>query len=139
MSTVVHPTTRTVTTVVVIALSVVVVALAGAVGYLVIRAQDQDVDLAAFAHAAVQQNVQARYDDCQRGEQLRAALRAQVLASRRTNPILYKLVPSLDTPQVHRLVRAERRRQLQAYRSIDCRTYALAAVPLGHRGDYRVP
>lgn len=104
-----------------------------------VRTRERAVQVAHNAQAATQQNVRARYDDCQAAEQLRAALRAQVQEGKLTEPLLYKLVPSLDTPEVHKIIADQRRRQLDAYRPRDCKTFALAAVPPGQRADFRVP
>lgn len=109
----------------------------GAVAFQQTRVRAQQV--AENARAATQQNVRARYDDCQSGNQLRAALIAQVQEGKLTEPLLYKLVPSLDTPQVHKIIADQRARQLRAYRPRNCRAYALSAVPPGMRGEYHVP
>lgn len=133
------PRQRTVTTAIVISLSVLVVLMAGAVSYLIVsdfQGRDRDRQ---NSHAQAQANVSARYDDCQGGEDVRAALRAQVDEGKRTDPLFYKLLPSLNTPEVRELVRTRRERQLKAYAARDCRTYALAAVPERERASFHVP
>lgn len=106
----------------------------------IVRVGDQADDLASFGVDAVQANVTARYDDCQALEALRAAGRAQVAQGKRTEPLLYKLVPSLDTPEVHEIIERDRRRQLAAYEKADCVAYAREAIPAGApRGAYTVP
>ena len=108
-------------------------------GHEVDRVRELTERVARAEHSSVQQNVNARYDDCHAGEQVRAALRLQVHQGRRTDPLLYKLIPSLDTAEVHDLVAVSRRRQLKAYAPRDCRAYALAAVPAKARSRYGVP
>lgn len=94
------------------------------------------------AHEIVQQTVRARYDDCLSGDDIRTALYEQALASARTTPLLLRLVPSIDTPAVRRLVAENRRQQLKAFRprgTDGCRTFALRAVPPNERSQYTVP
>ncbi|HZV74578.1 MAG TPA: hypothetical protein VFF79_12745 [Conexibacter sp.] len=94
-----------------------------------------------LAHDVTQQNAKARYDDCQAGDRLRAALYAQALASSRTTPLLLRLVPSLDTPEVRRLAADSRTRQLKAYLprgTRGCAQYALAVVPPRERASFHV-
>lgn len=134
-----HDRRRKLTTVMVFVLAFLVPLLTAAVIWLVVsdlqgRARDREA-----AREFVQQTVHARYDDCQAGEEIRAALRAQVKEGKRTDPLLYKLVPSLDTPKVHQIVAEQRARQLKAYEKQRCREYALAAVPPDSRDSYRVP
>jgi hypothetical protein len=95
--------------------------------------------VAVVQHDSVQQNIDARYSDCQGSEKVRAALRDQVRRSAKTDPLLFRLLPSLDTPEVRHLVRAERARQLKAYAPRDCRDYAIASVPVGQRSRYTIP
>lgn len=118
----------------------IAVALAAIALWLVLGNQsdlrDQQRQLTAQAAAFQRANVQARFEDCLSSESLRAALRAEVLAGKRTNPLLFKLLPSLDTPHVHRLVRQERRQELHAFRPLNCRAFALETVPPGQRAQY---
>jgi cell division protein FtsB len=95
--------------------------------------------VAVVQHDVVQQNIDARYSDCQGSEKVRAALRDQVRRSAKTDPLLFRLLPSLDTAEVRRLVRVERARQLKAYAPRSCRSYAIASVPAGQRSQYTVP
>lgn len=95
--------------------------------------------VAIVQHDVVQQNIDARYSDCQGSERVRAALRDQVRRSARTDPLLFRLLPSLDTVEVRRLVHAERDRQLKAYAPRSCRSYAIASVPAGQRSLYTIP
>lgn len=127
-----HDNRRRLTTTLVIVLACLVPILTAAVGYLIVRDVRQGREL-------VQQNVRARYDDCLQGEQVRSALREQVEDQQRTNPLLFKLVPSLDTPEIRRIIRQRRDRQLRAYAPRDCGDFALQAVPPGDRGSYSVP
>lgn len=120
-------------------LSVLVPVLVAAVVYLVLQNIGQDRELERQGHAAIQQNVNARYDDCLNAEEVRASLRIQVEQGRRTEPVLYKLVPSLNTPEVRAIVAANRARQLKAYAPRDCKKYALASVPVGQRSLHDVP
>lgn len=133
------PRQRTITTAIVVALAALVVVLAGAVSYLIVSDVQGRTRDRQSGHDAIQQNVRARYDDCLNGEQVRQALRQQVQDSKRTDPLLYKLLPQLDTPEVRDLVRKRRARQLRAYAPRDCREFALAAVPPENRRLYRVP
>lgn len=112
--------------------------LAAAVGFLVYRSVDQSQRVTENVHNFTQANVQARYDDCQASNVLRAALRTRVLEGKRTDPLLFKLVPSLDTPEVHAIIKAQRQRQLRAFAAKDCVEFALEAVPSGQRHNYIV-
>jgi hypothetical protein len=106
----------------------------------IVRVGGQADDLAQFGVDAVQANIDARYDDCQQIEALKTAGRAQVRSGERTEPLLYELVPSLDTPQVHQIIERDRARQLKAYEKGSCSAYAREAIPAGaHPGVYRVP
>jgi hypothetical protein len=93
----------------------------------------------AYSVATVQQNVDARYDDCQQLNGLRLGLRSGVKQSRTTAPLLYKLVPALDTSTVKTLVQASWARELQEYAKVDCNAYARRAIPHGDQHHYHVP
>lgn len=82
------------------------------------------------------QNVLARFDDCQAGEDIRAALRAQAEEGRRTTAALLDVVPSLNTPEVKAIIRDSERRTADAFDERDCVTYALRAVPAAERDNY---
>lgn len=130
---------RRVTSIMVASLAVLTPLLTAAVVWLVVsdlhgRARDRQA-----AHDVIQQSVRARYDDCLAGEQVRRALREQVQDAARTDPLLYRLLPQLDTPQVRRIVRERRARQLRAFAPKGCREFALAAVPPSDRDEYTVP
>jgi hypothetical protein len=120
-------------------LAVLVPLLVAAVVYLVLQNLRQDDELRRQAHAVVQQNVNARYDDCLSGERVRESLRLEVEDGRRTDPLLYKLIPALDTPEVRDLLAERRARQLRSYAPRDCVAYALSSVPEAQRMLYRVP
>lgn len=137
---------RNITTMGTYVLATVCVVLTVVVAYLVITTQHQSSRLAqqtraiALAvHTSTQSNIRARYDDCQASNRVLAALRAGVRAGKRTDPLLFKLVPSLDTPEVHALVTAQRAERLRALANKDCREYALEAVPSSERHNYTVP
>lgn len=98
-----------------------------------------EAGLARFGRTAVQQNVNARYDDCTQFNGIRAGLRESVQQSKVTAPLFFRLIPSLNTAEVRSLVRADDRRELQEYAAVDCTSYALRAVPAGDRHHYRVP
>lgn len=83
-----------------------------------------------------EQNVRARYDDCINGNEIRAALLARTLEAQRTNRILFRLVPSLDNPEVHTIIRKNLARDVAAYAQKNCREYALQAVPPSDRERY---
>jgi cell division protein FtsB len=104
-----------------------------------IQTRDRADDIARAVRDRIAAVVAARHNDCQASNKVLAALRAEVRASKRTEPILYRLVPSLDTPEVHALVAAQRKRELRAFAARDCRTYALQAVPAGQRHQYQLP
>jgi len=125
-----------------VALAVLLPLLTGAVIFLLVRAKIQDNEVRYQAHAALQQNVNARYDDCVAGDSVREALYQQTLDSARSDPLLFKLLPSLDTPEVHRLIAANRARQLRVFAPRGrrgCASYALRAVPPASRRSYSVP
>jgi hypothetical protein len=90
-------------------------------------------------HQAVQANVRARFDDCIAGNEVRRLRRQEIRQAALTEPLLYKLLPSLDTPEVRQVVKDNRERQLAAYADKDCKSYALEAVPVDDRDDYTVP
>lgn len=114
-----------------------------AVVYLVSRDHQQDATLTTQGHAAIQQNVNARFDDCQAGDQVRAALYAQTLeAQTTTNKVLFKLVPALNTPEVRAIVARDQVRELHAFRprgTSGCARYAIKSVPPKARGQYTIP
>lgn len=120
-------------------LAALVPLLVGAVVFLVVQNHEQDQELLHQGHQNIQQNVKARYDDCVGGEQVRTALREQVINGARTDKLLYHLLPSLNTPIVHELVAQSRADQLKAYAPRDCSAYALAAVPPLQRHSYHAP
>lgn len=95
--------------------------------------------LTAYAISAVQQNVDARYDDCKQLDLIRAGLRSSVQQAKLTAPLLYQLVPSLNTPEVHQIVTARDKAQLLEYAAVDCETYARRAIPNGDSHHYHVP
>lgn len=97
------------------------------------------IGVARATHDATQQNIDARFADCTSSEKVRAALRDQVLEGERTSSLLFKLLPSLDTPEVHRLVARERARQLKAYKPRDCGKYAISSVPVKQRKFFTIP
>lgn len=130
---------RRLNTIVSIATAILVVGLSAAVVVLIAQNQQQDAELLAQGRAAIQQNVGARYDDCQNSEAVRSALRQQVEDGKRTDPVLYRLVPSLNTPEVRAIIKASRVFQLKAYAPRDCEAYALASVPPMSRDEYQVP
>lgn len=110
-------------------------------GGLLFATSRRSEDLAQLTHAFSQQNVNARYDDCINGDAVRRALYQQTKASARSDALLYKSLPSLDTPQVHQLVAQTRAKQLAAFAPRGrrgCAAYALRAVPPGARDAYRV-
>lgn len=127
--------------------SVLLVVLAVAVGLGAATAYFYDSsrrseDLTHLAHAMLQQNIRARYDDCVAGDAVRRALYDQTRASARSDALLYKLLPTLNTPLVHKLVARNRKRQLAAFAPRGrrgCTAYALLAVPAGVRRGYRLP
>jgi len=114
----------------------------GAVVIALMAESTRSDDVARLAHDSVQQNVEARYDDCVAGDAVRRALYRQTRSAERSDGLLYRLLPSLDTPEVHELVRRRRAEQLRAFRPrgrAGCTIYALRVVPRELRGDYRVP
>lgn len=98
-------------------------------------------DIAAIAHRSLQQSIDARYDDCIAGDAVRRALYQQAQAASRSDALLYRLLPSLDTPEVRKLVRRTRARQLRAFRprgTDGCLIYAMRVVPKNAPGNYTV-
>jgi hypothetical protein len=95
--------------------------------------------LGQYAVASVQQNVDARYDDCRQLNRVLAAQRIGVTQSRTTVPLLYKLVPTLNTAAVRTLVHQNWARELQEYAAVDCKSYARRAIPHGDVHPYHVP
>lgn len=79
--------------------------------------------------AAVAANVAARRDDCRNSNRLRKALRKDAVQAQKTLPLLLKLVPQLDTPQVRELVASNSASRLKAYKRRDCDAYAREALP----------
>jgi hypothetical protein len=125
-----------------IALAVLVPLLTAAVIFLLARARSQDAEIRQQAHAALQQNVNARYDDCVAGDAVREALYQQTIETERSDPLLYRLLPSLDTPEVHALIKENRARQLKAFAPRGqggCEAYALRVIPPGSRRSFRIP
>lgn len=123
-------------------LAILVPLLAGGMVFLLVRSHGQDLTLQRQAHAALQQSVNARYDDCLAGDVLRTALSLQVDESRRNDPLLYKLLPSLNTPEVRALVKHSRDEQVKAFKprgAAGCRAYALRVAPPNSRSSYEVP
>lgn len=120
-------------------------ALALALGSFAIQlvaAGSRSDDLAVLSHRTLQQSIDARYDDCTAGDTVRRALYRQAQTASRSDALLYRLLPTLDTPQVRTLVRRSRRRQLRAFRprgSDGCTIYALRVVPRDDHGRYSVP
>lgn len=128
---------RVLTTAMTVSLSVLVLTLTGVTTWLVLRQAQQSGATQQAVRDFTRANVRARYEDCGNINQILSALRQEVVASKRTNPVLFKLLPSLDTPEVHALVRQERRRELRTFAPRDCESYALAAIPAGRRDAYR--
>lgn len=79
--------------------------------------------------AAVAANVRARHDDCENSNRLRKALRDDVLQSKKTLPVMLALLPSLNTPQVRALVKANNANRIKSYAARDCEAYAREALP----------
>lgn len=132
----------------VIAAVAIVVAIGSGV-LLALSSSRQSEDLAKLyralhgqAHVTLQQNINARYDDCRAGDNLREALYQQTQDAARSDALLYRLLPSLDTPEVHTLVRQTRANQLSAFHprgTYGCTVYALRAAPARARDQYTVP
>lgn len=102
----------------------------------------QQAALATQAHENTQQNVEARFDHCSDSDRLRTALYGDALQGRTTAPLLLRLVPSLNTPEVRLIVRTTTGKHLKAYapRGKDgCATFALRSVPPRTRSSYHVP
>jgi hypothetical protein len=122
--------------------AVAIVVAIGCAVLLSISSSQQSDKLAKLAHSTLQQSINARYDDCRAGDQVREALHEQARASSRSDALLYRLLPSLDTPEVHKLVRRTRADQLRAFRprgDDGCTIYALRAVPRNATGEYTLP
>jgi len=122
-------------------LAVLVPLLVAAVVFLVFQNYQQDQELLRQGRSAIQQNVTARYDDCQAGDEVRRELYQQARSSGRSTRLLLRLVPSLDTRQVRRLAAKRRAHQLRTYRprgAEGCARYALRVVPPDERQSYRV-
>lgn len=122
--------------------AVAIVVAIGCAVLLSLSSSQQSEKLTKLAHSTLQQSINARYDDCRAGDVLREALTEQTQSSSRSDALLYRLLPSLDTPEVHELVRRTRADQLRAYapRGPDgCTIYALRAVPRNATGEYTVP
>lgn len=96
-------------------------------------------ELATFGVSAVQQNIRARYDDCGQLNKIRAGLRSTVQQGKVEDPLLYQLVPSLNTPRVRRIVALNDRTELREFARVDCKDYARRAIPPGDHHHYKVP
>jgi hypothetical protein len=96
-------------------------------------------DIQSTARASAQQNVSARYDACVGANRLRAALRQDVRDGQRQAPLLYKLLPQLDTPEIRKLSATGAAKKLKAYAAQDCVKVALAVVPPNERYRLHVP
>lgn len=120
-------------------IAVVLLLSIGLVAYGFTRVQSVEDSVARSTVVTAQQNVDARYDDCQSLNLLLAGMTTGVRESEKTLPLEYKLVPSLNTPQVKAVVRKSIRRELKAYEPRDCKAYALKAVPPGQVGGYHTP
>lgn len=79
--------------------------------------------------AAIEKNVEARRSDCESGNKVRAGLRAGVINSEKQVPLLLHLLPQLNTKVVLDIQAKETKRQLAAYRQVNCEKYALKAAP----------
>lgn len=96
-------------------------------------------NLAQFGFAAVQQNINARYDDCEQLNSLRNGLDTQVKQSYKTLPLLYRLVPSLHTPAVEKIEQNAYQKELREFSGLDCTSYAKRAIPPGDSHRYQIP
>jgi hypothetical protein len=118
---------------------VLITALVVSIVWLLIENQRVVNSVRALAVSEVQQNVDARYSDCRSLNDLRYGLRVNVQQSKDSTPLLFDLLPQLNTSHVQQLVSASWQQELHAFKRHSCRTYALAAVPRGDRHAYRVP
>jgi len=79
--------------------------------------------------AAILKNVEARREDCENNNSVRAALREQVEEGKRETPLLLKLVPALNTKEILSKAAKQRAKQLKAYAPLNCEAYAHRALP----------
>lgn len=99
----------------------------------------QTQELATFGVAAVQQEIRARFDDCTQLNKIRAGLRSTVQQGKVEDPLLYQLVPSLNTPRVRQIVATNERTELREFAAVSCKDYARRAIPAGDHHHYKVP
>lgn len=118
-----------------VALVLVILALA----LTLVKVNNQSTRITSQGHDAIQQNVNARFDDCESGNDLRMGLLAGVAQGRKTTPVLLRLVPSLNTAEVKALIRKSEARQQKAYKPRSCAPYALKSVPPAARKNYTTP
>lgn len=85
--------------------------------------------------SAINNNVQARYSDCIEGESTRKALREQVEQGRSERPVLLKLVPQFDKPEVLAIIKKNEEEELKGFAPRNCLEYAEEALP-GHHKRY---
>lgn len=83
--------------------------------------------------AAILKNIEARRDDCENNNELREGLRVGVELGKKNDPLLLKLLPSLNTKEVLTVVHREEQRELKAYAPLNCQSYALRAAPASAR------
>lgn len=78
---------------------------------------------------AVLKNVEARKDDCTQQNELRAGLRVNVEEGQKSIPLLLRAVPQLNTKEILAANDASVKKELRAFRAINCQEYALKALP----------
>lgn len=79
--------------------------------------------------AAILKNVEARREDCESQNKLRAALRDQVETSQKQTPFILKLIPSFNQPAILKLAAQNSASELRAYMPLNCEVYAHRALP----------
>lgn len=89
----------------------------------VVSKQSQDREDATL------KNVEARKQDCEGSNSVRAALRIGVQQGQKEIPLLLSLVPALNTKKVLEINDREVARQLKSYEPVDCEAYAIRALP----------
>lgn len=87
--------------------------------------------------AAERANVEARYSDCTSGNETRIVLRKQVEQSKLERPLLLKLLPEFDKPQILKLIEKNEQEELAGFAPKNCIEVAEEALP-GHRKRYTI-
>jgi hypothetical protein len=96
---------------------------------LVTANHDQIVQEHRTAAAQTGATVQARFSNCQAGNRLRKGLRTNVEQGQRSLPLLLRLLPQLNTPEVLAINRRQVEYQLRVFAPLDCKTYSREILP----------